>query len=135
MRVGVIGSRTLKDREWAWTCLDHQLSAVPEKLLTIVSGDARGADSIGREWAEARGYDYKGWPAQWKFGGKLNLNAGFDRNHQIVWDSDFGIAFWDGKSNGTRHAISLYKAAGKHCVIHYFNPSTQQTNDLTSLFE
>lgn len=135
MRVGVVGSRTLTDKEWMWGILDMQLSALPKGQLTIVSGEAKGADLFAKEWALSRGYDYHGLPAQWVIEGKFNRDAGFKRNNDIVVDTEFGIAFWDLDSNGTRHTINLYRKANKPVAVHHFTPTKQETNDLTDLFE
>jgi len=45
---------------------------------------------------------------------------GFIRNQQIVDACDMVLAFWDGKSKGTQHTISLAKAQKKPTFIVYF---------------
>ena len=47
--------------------------------------------------------------------------AGMIRNGEIVRLSDEVIAFWDGKSSGTRDTIQKAKAAGKS--VRVFQPS------------
>ena len=82
--------------------------------MEVVSGTARGADSLGEKFAVEDGFDVKRFPADWDAYGK---RAGYLRNEQMakyaVSDGCYGvlIAFWDGKSRGTKHMIDL---ANKH---------------------
>jgi hypothetical protein len=77
--------------------------------ITIVSGTARGADQMGERFAKLRGYAVKQFPAYWDMHGK---RAGYVRNEEMAKFSDALIAFWDGKSRGTRHMIDLAKKHG-----------------------
>lgn len=77
--------------------------------IQIVSGTASGADHLGEQFAKEKGYDLKLFPANWKTYGK---SAGYLRNKQMAEYADYLIAFWDGKSKGTRHMIDLAKKNG-----------------------
>lgn len=85
-----------------------------KKMIEFVSGAARGADSLGEKYAKECGYTVKRFPADWNTYGK---RAGYIRNEQMakyaMRDNSYGvlIAFWDGKSRGTKHMIDL---ANKH---------------------
>ena len=72
--------------------------------IIIVSGHARGADVLGEKYANDEGFTLEIFPAQWKKFGKA---AGFRRNEQMGEVADALIAFWDGKSHGTKHMIDL----------------------------
>lgn len=74
--------------------------------IIIVSGHARGADSLGEKYAQDEGFDLEIYPAQWKKFGKA---AGFRRNEQMADVADALIAFWNGKSHGTKHMIDIMK--------------------------
>ncbi len=76
--------------------------------IVIVSGTARGADTLGERYAQERGYSIEQYPADWEHAGKA---AGFIRNAQMASVADALIAFWDGQSRGTAHMIEL---ARKH---------------------
>ena len=76
--------------------------------IVIVSGTARGADTLGERYARERGYAVEQYPADWQREGKA---AGFIRNAQMASVADALIAFWDGQSRGTAHMIEL---ARKH---------------------
>ena len=72
--------------------------------MIIVSGGARGADSLGEKYSDEEGFDLEVYPAQWD---KYGKRAGFRRNEQMAEVADALIAFWDGKSHGTKHMIDI----------------------------
>ena len=83
--------------------------------IKIISGRARGADKYGEQFAEERDYEVVVFPADWDGLGK---RAGYVRNAEMakfaIADGNFGvlIAFWDGKSKGTKHMIDLAEKYG-----------------------
>ncbi len=88
----------------------------------VVSGTARGADSLGEKFAVEKKFEVKRFPADWDTYGK---RAGYIRNEQMakyaVSDGCYGVlvAFWDGQSRGTKHMIDL---ANKHGLeVHVIN--------------
>ena len=85
--------------------------------LEIVSGGAKGADKLGEDYAKAYGYDIKVFPANWNKHGK---SAGPIRNKQMAEYADALIAFWDGKSRGTKNMINNAKTLGLKIKIHYY---------------
>jgi hypothetical protein len=44
------------------------------------------------------------------------------RNKQIIEEADCVLAFWDGKSRGTKSSIDFAKKAGKECEIVLIDP-------------
>lgn len=83
----------------------------------IISGGARGADALAKKLAQCWNYPYIEFPADWEKWGK---RAGYIRNHDIVEACDKLIAFWDGKSKGTKHSIDLAEKAGKlYQIVRY----------------
>ena len=72
--------------------------------IIIVSGHARGADTLGEKYAQDEGFALETYPAQWK---KLGKQAGYRRNEQMAEVADALIAFWDGSSKGTKHMIDI----------------------------
>lgn len=74
--------------------------------VEIVSGCARGADSLGEQYAKEKGFNIKEFPANWDLHGKA---AGYIRNKEMANYANVLIAFWDGKSKGTKHMINLAK--------------------------
>ena len=77
--------------------------------IVVISGHARGADLSGEKYASDMGFDLEIFPAEWK---KFGKSAGFRRNEQMAEVADGLIAFWDGKSNGTKHMISIAEEKG-----------------------
>lgn len=72
--------------------------------IVVISGHARGADTLGEKYAKEEGFDLEIYPAQWD---KYGKSAGFRRNEQMGNIADALIAFWDGKSHGTKHMIDI----------------------------
>lgn len=91
--------------------------------VEIVSGKALGADKLGEDYAKERGYPIRPFPAPWnetegkpsneigvnRYGKKYWKLAGHHRNEQMAKYADALIAFWDGKSTGTKNMIELAK--------------------------
>jgi len=85
--------------------------------IEIVSGTARGADSLGAKYAKERGYTVKEFAPQWD---KFGKSAGYKRNAEMADYADALIAFWDGESKGTNHMINLAKEKNiKIKVVNY----------------
>lgn len=117
-KVIVAGSRGFNDYR---LLRENCNSALREKKKThniiIVSGHAKGADAFGEKYAKDEGFDLEIFPADWKKFGKA---AGFRRNEQMAEFADALIAFWDGKSHGTKHMIDIATEKGiKVKVIEY----------------
>lgn len=101
-KVIIAGGRDFNDYELLRKKCDHMLSEQSD--IEIVSGKARGADSLGERYAKERGYNVKEFPAQWDMLGK---SAGYRRNAEMAEYAEALIAFWDGHSKGTKHMIDL----------------------------
>lgn len=88
--------------------------------LEIVSGGARGADSLAERYANERGLATKIFLPDWESHGK---GAGFIRNRDIVDYADYVIAFWDFKSKGTGHTVGLAKVSQKlYGIVDFTKP-------------
>ena len=114
IKIGVIGSRSFNDYELLKRVLDEYLG----KVWVVVSGGAKGADSLGEKWANENNIKTCIYKPDWDTYGK---GAGMIRNKDIVEDSDIIIAFWDSLSRGTEHSINLAKKMDKEVRIVYFN--------------
>jgi hypothetical protein len=82
--------------------------------LAIVSGCARGADTLGELYAQRHDIPVVRFPADWPQYGKA---AGAIRNQQMVDYADEFIVFWDSISPGTKHMIEAIKKSGKHLIL------------------
>jgi len=110
MRLAVVGSRAFSDPTEVYRMLDFY------KPTVIVSGGACGVDSIAEQWAEEHEVSALIFKPNWKLYGK---RAGAIRNAEIVSACEWLIAFWDGKSKGTKISIDLAKKKGKLLDIIY----------------
>ena len=84
----------------------------------IISGKAKGADLLGEKFAKEYKVKLTLFPADWD---KYGKSAGYRRNAEMAKYAVEGkeqgvigvlIAFWDGKSKGTKSMIDLAKRYG-----------------------
>ncbi len=132
--MAIIGSRSFTDKSLLFHEINEYRKAY-KNIDTIVSGGAKGADSLAAAYAHENGLDLKVFPANWsdlsepclkktdKHGNAYNILAGLNRNHHIIAYSDIVIAFWDGKSSGTKYSISIARDLGKILHIIEYNLS------------
>lgn len=82
--------------------------------VIIVSGHASGADSLGEKFAADHNLQCELHPADWELHGKA---AGPIRNAEMAEVADALIAFWDGKSPGTKSMIDLARRKGLQVAV------------------
>jgi len=112
MKLAVVGSRGFND----YDLLKSKLNAIHlrKPITCIVSGGAKGADSLGEKWAKENGIETLIFIPDWD---KYGKKAGFLRNEDIIKNSDAVVAIWDEVSKGTAHSISLAKKYNKSCLV------------------
>ena len=93
--------------------LERVLKNFPD-IDTVISGCAPGADTLGAEWAAAHHVAVQTFPAYWNVYGK---SAGFIRNAEMGEHADALIAFWDGKSKGTKNSIDIAEELNKKLYV------------------
>ena len=102
MKLAIIGSRMCPAVD-----IEAQLKSIPD---TIVSGGAVGADTYAREFARKKGLKLiEFFPNYEKYG----RGAPLERNKLIVEECDCLLAFWDGKSRGTKFTLDYAKERNK----------------------
>jgi hypothetical protein len=105
-KLAVIGSRSVTSKEIIHTILDGYT------FNQIVSGGAKGVDSIAEEYGHLKGLlepiIFK--PDYAKYGSPA---AQFIRNGEIVAAADMVISIWDGKSTGTQDSMKKARKLGK----------------------
>jgi hypothetical protein len=117
-RVIVCGSRNFTDKEICFKALDQLLGENPN--VEIISGHAKGADQFGEEYAALHGIPTKVFLPDWK---RYGRGAGPIRNREMLScakeESPLVVAFWDGKSKGTKNMIEIAQAEGMetHVVL------------------
>jgi predicted Rossmann fold nucleotide-binding protein DprA/Smf involved in DNA uptake len=107
-KIIIAGSRIITNYQFV-------VDAVKESgftLTEIVSGNARGVDSLGEQYARENKIFLKIMPAQWRKHGK---SAGYKRNVEMaeyVGKEGALILVWDGKSAGSGHMLNIAKEKG-----------------------
>lgn len=109
MNIAIVGSRDYQHLERVRSFV----RTLPPNTV-VVSGGARGVDTVAEETAKEVGLKTAILRPDW---GRFGKVAGFMRNESIVLNSDRVVAFWDGKSKGTRNTISLAQKSGKTLTI------------------
>lgn len=108
-RVIVAGGRDFNDYELLESTLDELFCHLGDVDIQIVCGEARGADTLGKRYAQEHNIPVVSFPAQWDRYGK---SAGYKRNVEMAGYANMLVAFWDGESKGTKHMIDTAKKFG-----------------------
>lgn len=114
VKVAIVGSRTFNDYDLAEKYIDKTCDDNAYLICKIISGGAKGADSIAEKYARKHNIETQIFKPDWDTYGK---SAGFRRNKDIIENCDICIAFWDGVSKGTKHDIDLCKKMNKLIFI------------------
>jgi len=115
-KVIIAGGRDFTNYEILKYAVNEKLSGITE--VEIVCGGAKGADELGKWYANEMGLNIKEFPADWNKHGKA---AGPIRNQQMADYADALIAFWDGKSKGTADMIKKAEAKKIRVQIILYN--------------
>ena len=107
MKVAVIGSRGL--------CIERLEDYLPEDVTEIVSGGARGIDACAKNYALSHGLKLTEFLPEY---GRYGRGAPLRRNIAIIEYADLVLAFWDGKSRGTKFVIDNCKKRNIPVVVH-----------------
>jgi len=122
MRVAITGSRSITDKDWVNYHLDTLYGANSTnkpKRLVILSGGAKGVDTFAQEWARGEKLDFILFKPYHLIDSQVSYEPRFffARNKQIVDNCDEMVAFWDGQSSGTRHAIEYAQKSNKRVTV------------------
>lgn len=120
-KVIIAGGRDFTNYEVLKYAVNEKLSGITE--VEIVCGGAAGADELGKWYANEMGLGIKEFPADWKKHGKA---AGPIRNLEMANYADALIAFWDGKSKGTKDMIDKAKTKNLRVQIVLYNQTSPQ---------
>ena len=110
IKVAIIGSRTFTDYDFFKMKCDSILRNL--ESFAIISGSARGTDTLTERYAAERNIPFQAYKANWDQDGR---SAGMVRNITMLNECTHVIAFWDGNSSGTAHMIS--NAQNQHKII------------------
>ena len=108
MKLAIVGSRGIQN-------IDLK-EYITNDVLEIVSGGAKGVDTIAREFAKANSITLVEFLPEYK---KYGRGAPLVRNKEIVNYSDKVLVFWDGKSRGTKFVIEYAEKVNTPCEVVY----------------
>jgi hypothetical protein len=126
MKVICCGPRDLED----YDLVEKAIEASGFKITLLISGGAKGADSLGEKWAKKNKVKIDRKPAEWdnlellgaeireryntwkKCQEKYVWNAGFIRNSEMVKIADACIAIQIEETSGTQDTIKKCKEKG-----------------------
>lgn len=119
MKIIIAGSREIKNKILVWKAVSLSNFIITE----VVSGMARGVDTIALDIAKELKVPVAKFPAFWKEHGK---KAGYYRNcamAEYVGKKQSGeigglIAIWDGESRGTKMMIDIAKKEGLKVYVY-----------------
>lgn len=104
----ICGSRSIKN-------LQMSRYIRSESCAAIVHGAAIGVDTIADSWAKANNLETVIYKPNYKVYGK---RAPLVRDKEMVDFCDVVIAFWDGKSRGTKYTFDYAKKIGRKVIVH-----------------
>lgn len=111
MKIAIVGSREFKDKN----LVIRVVRDIAHPGYTIISGGAIGVDKWAEEYFDNLGFEKIIFLPDWN---KYGKSAGFKRNELIINEADRVLAFWDGRSKGTKHSIDLAIKTGKPLDIY-----------------
>lgn len=106
-RVIIAGSRCFNDYEYLKKCMDFYLKN--QKDVVVLCGEAHGADTLGKRYAQERGFSVLSFPADWRRFGRA---AGPVRNRAMSAQADACVVFWVGGSPGSASMVAEARRAG-----------------------
>lgn len=121
-RLAIVGGRDFNNEELmseyvAMFMRNYQEDEMEIPNIEIISGGAKGADSLGAKLALVWGVPVTVFKPEWD---KYGKSAGFLRNQTIVDNCDIVLAFWDGMSRGTADTIEKAKRSRKPTFIVFY---------------
>ena len=105
MKLLIVGSRTIMD----FDLVGH----VPEDTELIISGGAKGMDTVAERYADAHGIEKLIIRPEYE---KYGRAAPIKRNEIMVDMADAVLAVWDGESRGTKYTLGYARRMGKSII-------------------
>ena len=116
MRLGIVGSREFLDYSLLVETVDSFVKKTKIKVEKIVSGGAKGADSLAARYASEHCYPLEEFKPDY---GLYGRGAPLKRNTTIVENSDIILAFIKASSKGTWDTIRKAQAMNK--IVRIYN--------------
>lgn len=116
----IAGSRSLAEYAVLAPVIDASVVALNiNHIDCVISGMARGVDTVAAQWAKAHNLQLLEMPAAWhdlsapgasvqfRYGKPYNRNAGFQRNERMAEKATHAILLIRNRSKGSMHMLSL----------------------------
>jgi predicted Rossmann fold nucleotide-binding protein DprA/Smf involved in DNA uptake len=116
MRVGIVGSRHFPELDR----VARYVRSLPASS-SLVTGSASGVDATATRAARERGLPVRVLGAS--FEEAADAGSAMERNQRLVSSCDVLVAFWDGRSQGTRRTVERALDSGRE--VHVFVPAAQ----------
>lgn len=116
MKLIIAGGRDCTEYDVLTEAIRHHQIPITQDT-EIVCGMAKGADSLGFDFAIISELKIHKFPAKWNLHGR---KAGPLRNIEMGDFADALLALWDGKSKGTKHMIDYATKRGLKVWVHHY---------------
>jgi len=115
MKISITGSRGFTNYSTFLLKMNEYISTNNIDINKILSGGAKGIDSLAKEYAVSNNIEIQELIPEWS---KYGKSAGILRNKDILENADLNLIFWDGVSKGTKFNIDYCKKNNK--MFHVF---------------
>lgn len=92
MRIAIIGSRFIENKEWVSSVISQTVSVADEKhgVVSLVSGGSEGVNSFVHEWAKENSYDSYMFKPHFLLDSKAEYSPRdfFTRYRQVIDNAD-----------------------------------------------
>ena len=119
----IAGSRSFDDFNRLSFMVVELLKITKLSEIIIISGGAKGADSLAERFAKENKIPFTLFKAKWDLYGK---KAGILRNEEMGRFSDLLLALWDGESKGTKHMINFMLDLKKPVYVDIFRENNKK---------
>jgi len=109
----IAGSRDFNDYNLLRDAVNYYLASRNLTEVTIVSGKARGADTLGEQYAREKGFPVLEFAADWNRYGK---SAGHRRNREMAHAAQ-GLVAFDMGTPGTKGMIDYAQSQGLNVLV------------------
>jgi predicted Rossmann fold nucleotide-binding protein DprA/Smf involved in DNA uptake len=123
MKLGIIGSRLFDDYKFVKNKIIENFDI--KTIDTIISGGAKGVDTLGEQFADEFGLKKDISKPDWN---KYGKGAAFIRNQEIVDHAEELIAFPIRESGGTWDTIRKARKSDKRVVVVEVRPTMEFPN-------
>lgn len=118
MKVIIAGGRNFTN----FNTVSDAIEASGFEITEVVSGMAKGVDTLGEVYALGKNIPVVGFPADWNKHGRA---AGPMRNKEMAEYANALIAVWDGISKGTANMIMQARRNGLDVFIYLVKESNE----------